>query len=271
MHRHQTGIRAHGCLKALLAIAIAAQCSCGGSGGGSNTDASSGNGKVFDLPANFDPNAPYTISITGADLATLVDNTYFPAPQGATWVYESVTDDGTEHIDVAVLDPGDPKGSRNVMGAAATVVRDTVRLNGEVIEDTWDYYAQDADGNVWYLGEDTTEFKNGVVVGHAGAWEWGVDNALPGTIMLATPLVGDAYRQEYLVGQAEDVAEVVALNVSVSVAAGMFTACVKTREVSVIDRSYEEFKYYCPGIGIVLEEEGDERVELISYTGLTPM
>lgn len=252
------------CLKTLLAVAVAAQCSCGGSGGGS------GGGKTFKLPANFDPDAPYTVSITGADLGTTIDNKYFPAPLGATWVYEAVTDEGTEHTDMAVLDPGDPNGAKDVMGASARVVRDTVRLNGEVIEDTWDWYGQDAEGNVWYLGEDTTEFKNGVVVGHSGAWEWGVGNALPGYIMLADPQVGDAYRQEYLAGQAEDVAEVVMLNVTVTVAAGMFTGCVKTREVSVIDRSYEEFKYHCPGIGVVLEENGDERVELISYTGLTP-
>lgn len=261
MQVNQTVIRTHRWRGILLAVAVAAQCSCGGSN----------NGKKFDLPANFDPNAPYAVNITGADLSTTIDNVYFPAPIGATWVYESVTTDGTEHIDVAVLDPADPAGTRNVMGADARVVRDTVRLNGEIVEDTWDWYGQDADGNVWYLGEDTTEFKNGTVVGHSGAWEWGLQNALPGYIMLADPQVGDAYRQEYLAGQAEDVAEVVMLNVTVNVAAGMFTGCVKTREVSVIDRSYEEFKYYCPGIGVVLEEAGKERTELISYTGLTPI
>lgn len=265
MQRHQTAIRTHRWREILLAVTVAAQCSCGGSGGGSN------NGKKFDLPANFDPKAPYTVSIAGADLSPTIDNVYFPAPLGASWVYEAVTADGTEHTDVAVLDPGDPAGTRNVMGADARVIRDTVRLNGVVIEDTWDWFGQDADGDVWYLGEDTTEFENGAVVGHEGSWEWGVQNALPGFVMLADPQVGDAYRQEYLARQAEDVAEVVMLNVTVSVAAGMFTGCVKTREVSVIDRSYEEFKTYCPGIGVVLEEAGDERTELIAYSGLTPI
>lgn len=261
MKRHGTINRITACLKLILFAAIALQASCGSSSGG----------KKFPLPANFDKDAPYTVSITGADLNTVIDNTYFPAPVGATWVYEVVTDEGTEHIDVVVLDPMDPKGTKVVMGANARVIRDTVRLNGVVTEDTWDWYGQDADDNVWYIGEDTAEFENGAFVCNCGAWEWGVDGALPGILMLADPQVGDAYRQEYLEGEAEDIAEVVALNVTVSVAAGMFTACVKTREVSVIDRSYEEFKYYCPGIGVVLEEEDDERLELISYTGLTPL
>jgi hypothetical protein len=245
----------------LLATTLLALCACSSSNGG----------KKFPLPVNFDPDAPYTISITGADLSNNIDNAFFPAPLGATWQYQANTDEGVEQIDIAVLDPADPQGSKVVMGADARVIRDTVRVNGEVVEDTWDWYGQDASGNVWYLGEDTSEYKNGVLVCHCGAWEWGVGGALPGYVMLASPAVGAAYRQEYLVGEAEDVAEVVALDVTVNVAAGMFTGCVKTREMSVIDRSYEEFKYYCPGIGLVLEEAADERVELITYTGLTPL
>jgi len=242
-------------------MSVLVQFACGSSGGGDK----------FPLPDNFDADAPYTVNITGADLGTAIDNTFFPAPVGATWMYQAETDEGTEQTDVVVLDPADPQGTKDVMGLAARVIRDTVRLNGEVIEDTWDWYGQDADGNVWYVGEDTSEYENGVFVCNCGAWEWGVDDALPGYIMLADPQVGDAYRQEYLVGEAEDVAEVVELDVTVMVAAGMFTGCIKTREVSVIDRSYEEFKTYCPGVGVVLEEADDERVELISYTGLTPL
>ena len=249
------------CSQLLLGALILAQVSCG-SGGGK---------KKFPLPENFDPDAPYTVSITGADLSKTIDNPFFPAPEGATWVYRSETDEGTERIDVAVLSAADPKGTRNVNGADARVIRDTVKLNGEVIEDTWDWYGQDADGNVWYLGEDTSEFEDGKLVCHCGAWEWGVNGALPGYIMLADPMVGDAYRQEYYKGVAEDVAEIVMRNVTVNVSAGTFTGCLKTRDVSVIDRSYQEFKYYCPGVGLVLELEDDERVELISYTGLTPL
>lgn len=234
--------------------AIALQVSCGGA-----------DKKIYDLPANFNPDAAYIVEISGKDLNQEITNTYFPAPVGATWTYEAKTDEGTERTEVEVL-----ATSKAVWDATATVVRDTVYLNDEVIEDTWDWYGQDADGNVWYLGEDTNEYDNGVVVSTAGAWQSGVDNALPGYIMLAAPQVGDAYRQEYRKGKAEDVAEVVALNVTVTIGLGTFNDCVKTREVSVIDRSYEEFKYACPGIGVILEEAEDERVELIAYTGLNP-
>ncbi len=235
---------------------------CGGGGGSSDNEGD----EVYELPANFDPDASYSVNITGEDLDTDITNTYFPAPVGATWTYEGQTDEGTEHIDVEVLSE-----TKDVWGATATVIRDTVYLDGEIAEDTWDWYGQDMQGNVWYLGEETYEYEDDIVVSNAGAWEAGVNDALPGYSMLANPQVGDAYRQEYLVGEAEDLAEIVELDVTVNVAAGEFIGCVKTREVSVIDRSYEEFKYYCPGMGLVLEEAGEDRVELITYSGLTPL
>jgi len=117
----------HAC-RALVAVSGLALFACSNSGG---------NGK-FPLPVNFDPDAPYAVSIMGADLSSTIDNTFFPAPVGATWMYQAQTDDGTEQIDVVVLDAADPNGAKVVMGADARVIRDTVSLNGEVIEDTWD-------------------------------------------------------------------------------------------------------------------------------------
>ena len=75
-------------------------------------------------------------------------------------------------------------------GVEARVVRDTVTERGEVVEDTFDWYAQDADGSVWYLGEDTAEFEDGRVTTREGSFEAGVDGALPGLIMPAEPEVG---------------------------------------------------------------------------------
>lgn len=215
-------------------------------------------------PAPFDPGETYAPDVRVAELSTTVDNRFFPAPPGARWVYEAQTDEGVERIEVSV--DADP---RLVNGVTATVVRDTVYLAGEMIEDTWDWYAQDPTGNVWYLGEETYEYENGQVVCDCGAWEWGVDAAaLPGVLMLATPTVGVVYRQEYLPGEAEDVGQVVALDVSVDVPAGSFTGCIRTRDRSALDLEVDEYKTYCPGIGPVLEEADDERVELIEYSGL---
>ena len=174
----------------------------------------------------------------------------------------SANPEGLEHTDISV-----DATTKKVWGADARVVRDTVKVNGSVIEDTFDWYAQDDNGHVWYLGEDTTEYSNGVATSKHGAWEAGVNNALPGVVMLQQPYKGYTYRQEYLAGEAEDIAEPVSLNETVTVPAGTFTGCLKTREGSAIEKA-EAFKYYCPNVGLVLEEEDGERVELIEYSGL---
>ena len=238
-----------------LCILLAA---CGGKGSTEPLPVSNDLG-----PAPFDPGEPYEPKVSASDLSTTVSNSLFPVPTGARWVYEAVTDEGLERIIVAA--EGE---TREVWGVTVTVVRDTVTLDGELIEDTWDWYAQDLTGHVWYLGEDTFEYENGIVVCSCGAWETGMDNAQPGVVMLANPKVGDVYRQEFLKDEAEDLAEVLAVNETVTVAAGTFTGCTKTLDLSAIESDVQEFKYYCPGVGNVLVEEGDVRVELIGYSGL---
>lgn len=210
-------------------------------------------------PAPFDPDVPYEPAISADELGPEITNPLFPMPVGATWTYEATTEDGLEQIVVTV-----EAETRDVNGVQARVVRDTVTVDGEVVEDTWDWYAQDGDGNVWYLGEDTTEYEDGEVVCHCGAWEWTVDGALPGVVMLGDPQVGVAYRQEYLAGEAEDYAEVVSVDETVEAGGETYTGCLKTNDKSAIE-DLDEFKYYCPGIGTVLIEEPDATEELISY------
>ena len=115
-----------------------------------------------------------------SELSSTVDNPYFPLAPGERWVYEGQTADGLERTVVEVL----PETKR-VMGIDAVVVHDTVSLEGQVIEDTYDWYAQDRAGNVWYLGEDTHEYEHGVAINAKGAWEAGVDGAKPGIVMPA--------------------------------------------------------------------------------------
>jgi hypothetical protein len=240
----------HASLPLLLALAAPA---CG-----SDDDSGGGNPAPFDpaMPEPYEPAIP-------SDLGPNITNPLFPFPVGATWTYQATTEDGLEEINLSV-----EAETRVVHGVEARVVRDTVTVDGEVIEDTWDWYAQDGDGNVWYLGEDTTEYENGEVVCHCGAWEWGMDDALPGVVMLGEPQVGDVYRQEYLAGEAEDYAEVMSVDETLEVAGETFTGCVKTNDRSAIDPELDEFKYYCPGIGTVLVEEPDATEELIEYSGL---
>jgi hypothetical protein len=124
---------------------------------------------------------------------------------------------------------------------------------------------------VWYLGEDSKEIENGQVVSTEGSWEWGVDGALPGVIMWADPSghQSEEYRQEYLKGVAEDLAKVVGLDESVEVPSGNYTGCLKTEERSALESNSTEFKFYCAGVGTVLETDGSggQRDELQDVTG----
>jgi hypothetical protein len=206
----------------------------------------------------------YAPNIDPAEFSTTIDNPYFPLTPGARWVYESETPEGLERIVVEVTDD-----TRQVMGVSTVVVHDTVTLDGAVIEDTFDWYAQDADGNVWYFGEDTREFENGVAVNTKGAWEAGIDGAQPGIVMQADPKVGDRYRQEYYKGEAEDEAKVLALHASVDVPFGEFDGVLKTRDFTRLEPTVVEQKFYAKGVGVVQEKKvrgGSQLTVLIEHT-----
>jgi hypothetical protein len=206
----------------------------------------------------------YAPDLAPQSVVPTIDNEYLPYLPGSRWVYEGMSEDGREQIEVTVLDE-----RREVMGIDAVVVRDTVTLDGELIEDTYDWYTQDTEGNVWYLGEETAEYEDGDVVSAEGSWEAGVDGALPGIVMHADPVPGTAYRQEYYEGEAEDVAEVERTGESVTVAGQDYADVVVIREWNPFEPDVVEDKSYAPGVGTILEEKvagGDERVQLIEHT-----
>jgi hypothetical protein len=206
----------------------------------------------------------YAPELDPADFVDVVDNPYFPLVPGTTWVYEGEDAGETERIEVEVLGE-----TREIEGITATVVRDTVYVDGELAEDTYDWYAQDKDGNVWYLGEDTHEYENGVAINAKGAWEYGKDGALPGIVMLADPQVGDAYRQEYYEGEAEDLGEVLANDATVEIQLGTYEDVVVTEDWNPLDPEVVEEKSYASGIGLIREEKtagGDGVIELIEFT-----
>jgi hypothetical protein len=199
-----------------------------------------------------------------ARFTTVVDNPYFPLRTGMRWEYRSQTEDGeTERTRVEVL-----AETRLVKGVTCVVVHDTVSVDGAIIEDTFDWYAQDAEGNVWYFGEDTKEFENGKVVSTKGSWEAGVDGAEEGIIMKAQPKVGDTYRQEYYRGEAEDMGEVLALDARATVPYGSFDNLVQTKDTTPLEPDVVEHKYYARGVGVVLVVSGGTgRDELVEMTG----
>ena len=144
-----------------------------------------------------------------ADFVEGIDNPFLPLSPGSEWVYETVGADDGETTTVTVTDQ-----SRRVQGVLTTVVRDVVRNEaGEVVEDTYDWFAQDQRGNVWYFGQDTAAYDlDAGTTSTEGSWEAGVGGAQAGLAMAAVPRVGDGYQQGYLPSVAEDRATVLALD-----------------------------------------------------------
>ena len=219
----------------------------------------------------------YNVNLTPADFVDVVDNPYFPLPAGAKWEYEiRVGGQPTQTDTLEVL-----KDKKDVNGVQATVVRDTVSeiargtvsAGNKIVEDTFDWFAQDKYGNVWYVGESVDNYVGGVVVSHKGSWQWGVDGALPGIIMWADPSahLNEKYRQEYYRGKAEDMGQVLSMNESLTVPFGSFDQVLKTLDFSNIESGQEQ-KFYAPGTGLLKETDvnGNEEVVLTNMTRLSP-
>lgn len=202
-------------------------------------------------------------SLDPADFVTGVDNPWLPLVPGSEWIYRVSGDGGPQTVTVTVLEE-----TREIQGVTATVVRDVVTgPEGEVLEETLDWFAQDDAGNVWYLGEDTTEY-DGRRASTEGSWEAGVDGAEAGLAMAALPRVGDGYRMEYLEGAAEDRATVLRLDAATTVPYGDLTDLLETEDSSPLEPDVVERKLYARGVGLVREETvrgGDEVVELVSF------
>lgn len=194
-------------------------------------------------PAPIIEGARYQPSVDPADFVATVDNPFFPLVPGTKFTYG-----GDEDNEVTVLTE-----TKQILGVTTTVVHDQVFVDGALEEDTLDYYAQDRDGNVWYFGEKTAELKAGKVTSTAGSWEGGVDGGQPGIIMLSVPQVDDSYRQEFLKGEAEDLAVVTAVTGSIKVPAGSWsgTDVLVTEEWTPLEPDVREQKTYARGVGIV--------------------
>lgn len=228
------------------------------------------------------PNGEWAPVLDPADFVPGGANPYFPLVPGTILRYEADTEDGLELGVVEVT-----SDVKTILGIQVVVVRDRVYLdantNGladgtpcspaapgftsELIEDTFDWFATQNDGTVWYFGEDSKEYENCVQVSTAGSWEAGINDAFPGIVMLGNPVIGQSYRQEFAEDIAEDWARVLHLDRSVSVEYGDFTGCLETMDWSYLEPGHREHKFYCRGVGLTLEispRGGRVRNELVA-------
>ncbi len=213
-------------------------------------------------PANPLPTGSQPVSLDPAQFTAEIDHPYWPMKPGTRWTYREA--EGGEVMDVVVV--ATTKTEKIANGITARVVRDTVRAGGEIIEDTFDWYAQDASGNVWYLGEDTAEFENGKVTSRSGSFEAGKDGALPGIMLPADPAAGMRYREEYYAGEAEDNGEVLSTAEMVQVRTGLYRGALLIKDTEAIEPDVQEYKLYAKGLGPVLTlgvSGGAGREELI--------
>ena len=232
---------------------------CGGGGGEDG-------GKAAASGASALPQGSETVHLSPADFTTAIDNPYWPMKPGSRWVYREVNPDDLSAAKVVVTVTNRTKKIAN--GVTARVVRDVVSEDGVPVEVTDDWYAQDSAGNLWYLGEATTEYENGKPKTTAGSFEAGVDGAQPGIIMPANPKPGLSYREEYYAGEAEDAASIVSIHEQAEPPYGHFSNAVMTRNISPIEPTVIEFKLYARGIGPVIElgTSGETKFsELLSY------
>jgi hypothetical protein len=190
----------------------------------------------------------YAPKIDPANFVATIDNRYLPYKPGTTFHFEGTRGTTPQTDDQVVLHQ-----TKRILGVRCTVVRDTVAEGGRAVERTDDWYAQDRQGNVWYMGEDAFELAHGHFVKAGDSWKAGVNGAKPGIIMPAHPRPADAYRQEYYPpGKALDEARVLRLDGSLTVPYGTFTRLLVTSERSPLEPQTEQ-KFYAAGVGEIAE------------------
>lgn len=238
-------------------VAVLAGYACGNGGTGE---------EKADEAASGLPQGSERVEMDPAEFTTNIDNPYWPMTPGSTWVYRETDSEGADQrVEVTVTD----RTKKVANGIEARVVHDVVTEDGVPVEVTDDWYAQDSEGNIWYLGEETTEYENGKPTSTEGSFEAGKDGAQAGIILPAAPKPGMKYRQEYYKGEAEDKGEIVSISEQAEVPFGHFRNVVMTKDTNPLEPKVLEFKFYARGVGPVLAVSvsgSSDREELLTYT-----
>jgi hypothetical protein len=221
------------------------------------------------LPATETSAGPTTTAVgrtfAPADFTASVDHPLFSLSSVRSQTFE-----GTDR------EPGTGKSTKTrtekrvldkpevIDGVPTTVLEVKEFEAGELIETTLDYFAQHRDGSVWYFGERIDNYEGGKVTGHKGQWRAGEGNAKPGIYLPAKPVAGQDFAQEQAPGVAEDRSTILEVGAEVTTPAGKFTDCIHVKDYSALDKAVE-FKFYCPRVGIVREEEPNATSDLVRY------
>lgn len=203
----------------------------------------------------------YDPQIIPTEFSASITNPMFSLPVGRKLTFQAETEDGTEKIEIEI-----ESGTKVIMGVTTTIYRDRVYIDGQLVEDTRDYLAQHQNGDVWYFGEEVDNYEDGTLVDHAGSFIAGVNGAQPGIWIKGTHVPGDSYRQEYAPGEAEDMRDVVAVDLTLTTKRGTYRGCVQMYDWTPLDPESREYKYYCPeDRALVLVEDmvSEKRTELV--------
>ena len=220
---------------------------------------------VLVAPASSAPSCPKPPALPPAsEFVGTITNGYLPLKPGTTWTYKGKLD-GQSARDVFAA----THVTKTILGVVTTVVHDQVFVKGELVEDTFDWFAQDSAGNIWYFGEDTKELESGQVVSTEGSWQAGVNNAKAGIFMPATPTVGQVFKQEDANKVAEDCFEILSLSASVKTPFVTSNQALLTEEFTALEPDVRDHKFYVLSIGLVRDEAvgGGDFLELVSRSG----
>ncbi|MEO6130536.1 MAG: hypothetical protein ABIQ02_01720 [Saprospiraceae bacterium] len=191
---------------------------------------------------------------------TNLTNPYYLLEVGKVYHLEGQTADGFE-----VVEEQRSTETKIILGITCVVGKFVAKVDNVIIEQADDWYAQDIDGNLWYFGEYVNNYSlSGVLENHNGSWEAGVDGAKPGIAMPANPTLGMKYREEYYFNNAEDEAEITAVNLDVTTPFGHFTNCIETKNYTALEPTQIEHKIYAPGVGLIKEIEPDNAEILLT-------
>jgi hypothetical protein len=213
----------------------------------------------YQLPRGGEP-----VQLDPADFTARIDHPYWPMRPGTVWRFVEREGAAVQRVTVTVT-----HRTTRIEGVRARVVHDVVREDGEAVEDTWDWYAQDAGGSIWYLGERTSELEDGRVVSKDGSWRHGRDGGQAGVVLPGRPRPGCGYREEHLAGEAEDRARVLARGEAMDSPTGLHRGLLHTANWTPLEPGLLENKLYARGVGPVVElgiAPVPSRADLVSVT-----